>query len=36
MVDAIRAEFPKLGLPQDELLFDSFDYAPDSTARGAK
>ncbi len=36
MVDAIRAEFPKLGLPQDELLFDSFDYAPDSTARSAK
>jgi CDP-4-dehydro-6-deoxyglucose reductase len=30
MIEAIRAEFPKLGLPQEELLFDSFDYAPDS------
>lgn len=30
MVNAIRVEFPKLGLPQEELLFDSFDYAPDA------
>ena len=36
MVDAIRHEFPKTGLPSEELLFDSFDYAPDSAARGAQ
>jgi CDP-4-dehydro-6-deoxyglucose reductase, E3 len=33
MVDAIRRDFPRAGLPPDELLFDSFDYAPDSVAR---
>ena len=36
MIDAIRAEFPQRGLAQEELLFDSFDYAPDWAARGAK
>jgi CDP-4-dehydro-6-deoxyglucose reductase len=35
MIDAIRREFPKTRLPADELFFDSFDYAPDSPARGA-
>jgi len=33
MVDAIRREFPRAGLPAAELFFDSFDYAPDSQAR---
>jgi CDP-4-dehydro-6-deoxyglucose reductase len=33
MIDAIRREFPRAGLPAGELLFDSFDYAPDSRAR---
>jgi CDP-4-dehydro-6-deoxyglucose reductase len=28
MIEAIRRDFPQAGLPQAELLFDSFDYAP--------
>ncbi len=30
MIEAIRAEFPRRGLPAGRLYFDSFDYAPDS------
>jgi len=30
MIEAIRAEFPRHGLPAERLYFDSFDYAPDS------
>ena len=30
MIEAIRASFPRHGLPTDRLYFDSFDYAPDS------
>jgi CDP-4-dehydro-6-deoxyglucose reductase len=33
MIEAIRASFPRRGLPADELHFDSFDYAPDSLPR---
>jgi CDP-4-dehydro-6-deoxyglucose reductase, E3 len=29
MIEAIRAEFPRNGLPEGQLYFDSFDYAPD-------
>ncbi len=35
MIDAIRHAFPDAGLPAAELLFDSFDFAPDSPARKA-
>lgn len=30
MVEAIRAEFPRHGLPREQLYFDSFDFAPDT------
>ena len=30
MIEAIRTEFPRRGLPAERLYFDSFDYAPDS------
>ena len=30
MIEAIRASFPRHGLPAERLYFDSFDYAPDS------
>jgi len=30
LIEAIRASFPKRGVPEDRLHFDSFDYAPDS------
>jgi CDP-4-dehydro-6-deoxyglucose reductase len=30
MVEAVRAEFPRHGLPRDRLFFDSFDFAPDT------
>ncbi|MGH8314065.1 MAG: 2Fe-2S iron-sulfur cluster-binding protein [Steroidobacterales bacterium] len=33
MIDAIRHDYPKAGLAAGDLLFDSFDYAPDSPAR---
>ena len=33
MVEAIRAEFLRHGLPRAQLHFDSFDYAPDTLAK---
>jgi CDP-4-dehydro-6-deoxyglucose reductase len=33
MVEAIRAEFPRHGLPREQLYFDSFDYAPDTLSK---
>ena len=30
MIEAIRASFPRHGLPPERLYFDSFDYAPDA------
>jgi CDP-4-dehydro-6-deoxyglucose reductase len=33
MIEALRASFPRHGLPAPRLYFDSFDYAPDSGAR---
>ena len=33
MIEAMRASFPRHGLPAQRLYFDSFDYAPDSPAR---
>jgi len=33
MIEAIRASFPRQGLPAERLYFDSFDYAPDSNRR---
>jgi CDP-4-dehydro-6-deoxyglucose reductase, E3 len=33
MIEAIRASFPRHGLPAERLYFDSFDYAPDSGHR---
>ena len=33
MIEAIRASFPRHGLPAERLYFDSFDYAPDSGRR---
>ena len=33
MIEAIRREFPARGMGLGQLSFDSFDYAPDSTAR---
>jgi hypothetical protein len=33
MIEAIRASFPRHGLPAERLYFDSFDYAPDSGQR---
>jgi CDP-4-dehydro-6-deoxyglucose reductase len=30
MIEAIRAEFPRRGLPREHLYFDSFDFAPDT------
>jgi CDP-4-dehydro-6-deoxyglucose reductase len=35
MIEAMRASFPRHGLPPTRLYFDSFDYAPDA-ARTAK
>jgi CDP-4-dehydro-6-deoxyglucose reductase, E3 len=35
MIEAIRASFPRHGLPPGRLYFDSFDYAPDSAQRQA-
>jgi hypothetical protein len=32
MVEAIRADFARYGLPATQLFFDSFDFAPDSLA----
>ena len=33
MIEALRATFPRHGLPAGRLYFDSFDYAPDSGRR---
>jgi CDP-4-dehydro-6-deoxyglucose reductase len=33
MIEALRASFPRHGLPAERLYFDSFDYAPDSAPR---
>ena len=33
MIEAVRREFALRGVPPTRLLFDSFDYAPDSLAR---
>jgi len=33
MIEAIRASFPRHGLPPERLYFDSFDYAPDVARR---
>jgi CDP-4-dehydro-6-deoxyglucose reductase, E3 len=33
MIEAIRASFPRHGLPAGQLYFDSFDYAPDAARR---
>ena len=33
MIEAMRASFPRHGLPVQRLYFDSFDYAPDSRRR---
>jgi CDP-4-dehydro-6-deoxyglucose reductase len=33
MVETIRHEFMHRGLPQEQLFFDSFDYAPDALAK---
>ncbi len=33
MIEAIRHEFIAAGLPQEQLFFDSFDYAPDALAK---
>ncbi len=33
LIEAVRAEFPRRGLDPQRLYFDSFDYAPDATAR---
>lgn len=33
MIEAMRASFPRHGLPAERLYFDSFDYAPDSAPR---
>ena len=30
MIEAVRAAFPRHGLPPQRLHFDSFDYAPDA------
>jgi CDP-4-dehydro-6-deoxyglucose reductase len=33
MIEAIRCEFLRHGLPREQLFFDSFDYAPDTLAK---
>jgi CDP-4-dehydro-6-deoxyglucose reductase, E3 len=33
MIEAMRASFPRHGLPAQRLYFDSFDYAPDAAPR---
>jgi CDP-4-dehydro-6-deoxyglucose reductase, E3 len=33
MIEAIRQEFLRHGLPREQLFFDSFDYAPDTLAK---
>jgi CDP-4-dehydro-6-deoxyglucose reductase len=33
MIEAIRTEFARHGLPREQLFFDSFDYAPDTLSR---
>lgn len=33
MIDAVRRELTKRGVPESAMSFDSFDYAPDSPAR---
>ena len=33
MIEAVRASFPRHGLPAERLYFDSFDYAPDALPR---
>jgi CDP-4-dehydro-6-deoxyglucose reductase len=33
MIEAIRSEFARHGLPREQLFFDSFDYAPDTLSR---
>jgi CDP-4-dehydro-6-deoxyglucose reductase len=33
MIEAIRSEFARHGLPREQLHFDSFDYAPDTLAK---
>ena len=35
MIEAMRASFPRHGLPPERLYFDSFDYAPDAAQRAA-
>jgi CDP-4-dehydro-6-deoxyglucose reductase len=32
MIEAIRSEFARHGLPREQLFFDSFDFAPDTLA----
>ena len=32
MIEAMRASFPRHGLPAERLYFDSFDYAPDAVS----
>jgi CDP-4-dehydro-6-deoxyglucose reductase len=34
MIEAMRAAFPRHGLPAERLYFDSFDYAPDAVRPG--
>jgi CDP-4-dehydro-6-deoxyglucose reductase len=36
MVEAIRSELIARGLPQEQLFFDSFDFAPDTVAKFAR
>jgi CDP-4-dehydro-6-deoxyglucose reductase len=33
MIEAMRSQFPRHGLPAERLYFDSFDYAPDARRR---
>jgi CDP-4-dehydro-6-deoxyglucose reductase len=33
MIEAVRSESARHGLPREQLFFDSFDYAPDTLAR---
>src|SRR5207248_1130891 len=35
MIEAMRASFPRHGLPPERLYFDSFDYAPDAAQRAS-
>jgi CDP-4-dehydro-6-deoxyglucose reductase len=33
LIESIRTDFVRRGLPRDQLFFDSFDYAPDTLAK---